>query len=364
MLVSNATLSGNRARGGGQSDGSVNTAEGMGGGILNVAGANLTIDDSTFTGNAAVGGDHNTLDLTSFPVGLLAGAGQGGALLNAGATATVIGSTFTGNHAKGGNNDMGPGSIATGGAIDNLGTALAAAPAALTVLDSTFSNNAAIGGHGGPIAPLSSAPANTPPGSFVFANFAAGGAIDTSFAGQASVLDATFKGNQAIGGAAGSTQQGGEAFGGGIAVGMGMLLNVSDAATLTLTDSTLTGNAAIGGTGGPPAVWAVPSPIGSNLPTGAGLSFEPAGPGGLGFGGALAVQAGSANVTGSTITSNYARGGASGGVGGSPGAGYGGGVDMNYQSSVTFDPDTVIAKNHASLASDSDTYTDFMGSAA
>lgn len=357
MLVSNSTLTGNRALGGGYASDASNPAAGMGGGILNVAGATVIVDDSTLSGNAAVGGNHNSPGT----VGALAGAGQGGGLLNAGATASVMGSTFTGNRAVGGTNDIGPGSIATGGAIENLGGD-ADANGALTVINSTLSNNAAIAGHGGPIAPPSPGTGNLPAGGFVFASFAAGGGIDNSLGGQASVLDSTLKGNQAIGGAAGSTQAGANAYGGGISVGIGMLVNLGDSSALTLTDSTLTSNAALGGTGGPPAVWAVPSAVAANLPSGSGYALQPAGVGGDGFGGGLAVQGGSsANISGGTIASNYARGGASGGYEGSAGAGYGGGVAMSYNGTVTFDPDTLVANNHASATVSNDLYPDWMG---
>ena len=350
MMVNNVTLTNNRALGGGGGDGSVNTGGGMGGGIMNVFGASITIDDSTFTGNQAVGGNHNT-PAAGVP-GALAGAGQGGGLLNSGATATVIDSTFTSNKAEGGTNDMGPGSAAAGGAIENFGTGVADSSSSLTVINSTLTNNAAVAGHGGPIAP---APAQPP---VIASNFAAGGAIDTSDGGQSSVLDSTFRSNQAVGGAAGSTQTGGQAVGGAISVGFTGLLGMPDGSTLTLTDSTLTGNAAIGGLGGAPAATAVFNPVAVNLPSGAGYSLVPAGQGGEGDGGALGVLDGaSANVVGSTIQNNTTRGGAGGGYGGSAGSGFGGGVYMQFSSdAVTWDTDTVIAGNHASAIANNDTF--------
>jgi hypothetical protein len=334
MMVNNCTLTGNRALGGGGGDGKTMTAEGMGGGIMNVFGASLIVDNTTFTANQAVGGNGNTPQPGNLPFGPSAGAGQGGALLNGGGTVTVVGSTFTGNRAVGGSNTMGPGSFATGGAMENFGSGLTPTPGELTVLDCKLTGNVAVAGRGGPIAP------GMPPTSTAFA---AGGGIDTSFAGQLSVLDTTLTGNHAIGGAGGSTQMGGAAYGGGISVGFPVLFGMTDSATATLTDSTLLSNAALGGTGGPPAVW-VPPPS-----AGAPPGFQPAGWGGEGDGGGLAVLAGStANLVGITVQGNYARGG-TGGFGGGTGTGNGGGVYMqNTPTAVTMDADTVVSKNHAS----------------
>jgi hypothetical protein len=241
---------------------------------------------------------------------------------------------------------MGQGSFATGGAMENFGSGLTPAPGELTVLDCKLTGNLAIAGRGGPIAP-GMAPMAT--------GFAAGGGIDTSFAGQLSVLDSTLTRNQAIGGTGGSTQFGGDAYGGGISVGFPVLLGMTDTATATLTDSTLLNNAALGGTGGPPAVW-VPPPS-----AGAPPGLQPAGWGGEGDGGGLAVLAGStANLVGSTVQGNYARGGAGGGIGGGTGIGNGGGVYMqNTPTAVTTDPDTVVSKNHASNVWVNDIYVQY-----
>jgi CSLREA domain-containing protein len=83
---------------------------GVGGGIFNNGGT-LTVTNSTFSNNSAIG------------------PGGGGGILNAG-TLTVTNSTFSANSADDG-----------GGGIRNAGT--------LTVTNSTFSNNSAIFGGGG-----------------------------------------------------------------------------------------------------------------------------------------------------------------------------------------------------------------------
>ncbi len=98
-----------------------------GGGILNEAGASLTLDGCVVTDNTATALSP-TVDVF------------GGGLLNEG-TAVVVSSTFSGNQALGG----GGGSFfgaSVGGGIDNYGGAQ------LTVTDSAFINNQAIGASG------------------------------------------------------------------------------------------------------------------------------------------------------------------------------------------------------------------------
>jgi len=95
-----------------------------GGGILNEAGATLTLNRDVLKNNTATA-SNNTVDVF------------GGGLLNEG-NATVVSCTFSGNQALGG----GGGSFfaaSVGGGIDNFGGAT------LTVTDSTFTGNQALG---------------------------------------------------------------------------------------------------------------------------------------------------------------------------------------------------------------------------
>ncbi len=330
MFVTNCTLSGNRALGGDGGTASSN-GEGLGGGILNVLDATLVVDDSRLTGNKAVGGNNGTPVDTDLPFGPSVGGGQGGGILNGDATAVIISTTLADNEAVGGSNATGPGSFATGGGIENFGTALAGQPDVLRVINSTLNGNEAIAGHGGPGA---TGATGVPTG------FAAGGGIDDAFSGTAFVVDSTLTGNAAVGGAGGQSQPGGAALGGGIAVGFTTLFGMTDNSTLELTDSTLTGNAAVGGAGG--NVLVIVDPPVSPL-----LAIVGGGVGGEGLGGGLAVTAGSsATVDDTTIEANYAYGGAAGtGLGGTPGQGTSGGVyDVG---TVTLDMASVVANNHA-----------------
>jgi len=122
LTVSGSTFTGNSAVfGGGLENGGTatvsgstftsNTAGRFGGGLDNDVAAEVTVSDSTFTGNSAVFG------------GGLANGLRG--------TATVIGSTFTDNSAT-----------IHGGGIDNFG-------GTMTVSSSTFRRNTATSGNGG-----------------------------------------------------------------------------------------------------------------------------------------------------------------------------------------------------------------------
>jgi CSLREA domain-containing protein len=88
-----------------------------GGGIENNGGM-LTVTDSTFSGNSAVGTGSDPIDC--------ANKCYGGGIENDGGTLTVTGSTFTGNE-----------SVAVGGGIANINGGT------LTVTNSTFSGNSA-----------------------------------------------------------------------------------------------------------------------------------------------------------------------------------------------------------------------------
>jgi hypothetical protein len=204
------------------------------------------------------------------------------------------------------------------------------AGAQLTVIGCTITGNLAIAGWGGPSAGAPGVPTG----------YAAGGGIDDSLGGTATVRDSTLTGNRAIGSAGGIDQPGGKGVGGGISVGIATLFIMQDVSTLTLTGSTLSGNQALGGAAGPQPVWdplhiVAQPPINGN--------------GGAGLGGGLAVFARStAALTACTIQANTARGGAAGFFTGDLGHGIGGGA---YGiGTITFDAATVIARNLASTS--------------
>src|SRR5438105_2798513 len=205
-----------------------------GGGILNGAGASLTVSQDTLSGNQAVGGlggggifndvgaslsvrdsslTHNQATTT---VNFTTGGGGGGAILNEtgaslsvthsqvssnqaittvgfdnfgggiynlGGTATIAGCTLANNQVSGGGTfDIIGGSA--GGALSNEGGAT------VTVTDSSFSNNQAVSAAGGPY-------------------FAPGGAFDNDVGSTATVSNCQFTANQAIGPSGGASGFGG-----------------------------------------------------------------------------------------------------------------------------------------------------------
>ena len=90
-----------------------NAAAGLGGAIFNTKGAYLTVDNTTFAFNTAVGAS-----VASGPGGF----GRGGAIYNAlGAVLVASDDTFAGNNADAGSGTTA--GTALGGAIDNAGTA-------------------------------------------------------------------------------------------------------------------------------------------------------------------------------------------------------------------------------------------------
>jgi Right handed beta helix region len=163
LTISGSTFNNNSAQSG--------LGGGSSGGAVTNAGA-LTVSSSLFAGNAAIGGTD--------------GGGAAGGALDGGAPATITGSTFIGNRAVGGSS--GPaseynfvfGGNAEGGAIDS-GT--------LTVTDCVIAGNSATGG---------AVPASDPAGS-AFAGTGRGGGI---YCGRSlQVIGSTIVGNSAVAGA-------------------------------------------------------------------------------------------------------------------------------------------------------------------
>ena len=116
--------------------GTINISGGPGGAALGGAIYNqgtLTILDDTFTNDNAEGGS-----------GTVGGAGEGGAIFNQGGTVSITNSTFNGNQAVGGTGQTGTGN--TAGLA--LGGALYSAAGQLSVNFSTISGNTAGNGRG------------------------------------------------------------------------------------------------------------------------------------------------------------------------------------------------------------------------
>jgi hypothetical protein len=256
----------------------------------------LTVTNCTFSGNMAIAGNGGSGGNNS---GLLLDIALGGAIHEAQTTLAVSGCTFTKNQAIGGSNatvgatGSGYVGLADGGALSTqIGTA--------TITDSTFDCNLARGGSG-----------NSGGGGSLSVGWGVGGAIGNFFSGTSLVAsNDTFSNNLAAGGASnGSGFLSGAGIGGGLA-------NVGGAVA-TLNNCTFIGNGAVGGAGG----------AGSN--------------GGDGLGGALANILGSVLAVGNcTITSNQATGGA-GGAGANGGNGFGGGIHNDGTSTLSVTSSTV-----------------------
>ena len=249
----------------------------FGGAIFNTGA--LTVRDSSFVHNQAIGGDGAS--------GTTGSSGLGGAIMSNGtpsapATATVSDSKFLDNVAIGGAAGVGASRAGVGGAINN-------ATGTLTVSRSVFCDNQAVGGL-----------ENGVPGGF---GAGVGGAIsNVARFGNAilAVTDSAFLDNRAVGGAAGAGTIGQPGRGGAIAnyVFGGVLPPVTVSATASIDHSMILGNQAIGGAG----------------PTG-----------GTGQGGGIANEnGGDLSVSNSLIALNRAIGGA--GNSGNGGNGLGGGV--------------------------------------
>jgi hypothetical protein len=342
LTLSNSTFAGNQALGG-SSGGSA-----TGGALWFLPGANVTISNCGFTGNQAIGGNGS-------PAGQIAGQGGGGAIENDGASVTMTDCLLIGNQAIGGSGGVNPtGGYRTGSSEYGAGGGiLLIGGATMTITDSALIGNVAEGGSstsgtggaasGGGIedsngiggASSSLALSN----SSLVGNLALGGAgssgiagglafgagLDISFGSIANVTNTTFAFNSAQGGAGGAGANGGDGSGGGISVANQSYFGFPDTSSLSLSSSTLIGNSALGGTGG----------AGAN--------------GGDGLGGGVFVgPGGTATINQSTIILNLAIGG-DGGAGGSDGAGIGGGI---YNLGTLNLIATILKYNHASTSND------------
>jgi hypothetical protein len=126
LTVTGCTFTNNVAGGGAGNTGGVSTGEGIGGGLATFLGATVTLMNSEFSGNQALGSD--------------GGNGLGGCIANfAGSSLAMSGCSLSGNQATGGAN----GGNGFGGGVYNDGQST------LTITGSTISNNQATGGTAG-----------------------------------------------------------------------------------------------------------------------------------------------------------------------------------------------------------------------
>jgi len=284
--VTDSTFRDNVALGG---QGSIG-GDGIGGGIVNRNNGVLSLSDSMFSQNRAVGAVRN-------------GGGVSGGLQNDSAVATVSHCVFTHNVARGGTGVVGvAGGAATAGAI-STGSVLFGA--ALTVTHSTMVDNQALGAHGGQGAD---------------GGLAAGGAVANTALSDFPTLFTldhdTIADNQALGGDGTDGGNGGVARGGGIR-------NSGASAALVVMHCTINDNEARGGMGGI---------------------------GGDGQGGGFFIISGQASLDHSVITHNQAVGGA-GTDAGSDGQGVGGGVYIGAAADVSISHSR-IRHNRASTSDD------------
>jgi hypothetical protein len=335
-----------------------NTAYGIGGGLWNAIGATVTISNSKFDGNKALGSLTFSYSEEGFALG--SGSAEGGAIdtdgtatvrdstftdnrvegatggtsglahggaIGADGSLTVTGSTFTGNLARAGDGSAGAAGVNGGSGGQAEGGALAVFEEGGTVSHCLFKDNEAFGGNGG----AGGTGANGGAG-----GSAQGGAVGL-VNGTLTLEHSTFSDNQATGGTGGSGGSGGNGGAGGAGQG-GVFVHTVNVGTATplsnLNDVTMRDNQATGGRGGE---------------GGAGGN---GGAGGAGQGGAIRAQLGTINVSHSRLLDNEAAGGvggvagAGGAHGGNGGAGQGGALIETFGITVNVS-DTVLRRNEA-----------------
>lgn len=229
--VDNTSFLTNRATGGKGGSGQVGAdgGTGEGGAVYAALNADLDLGNSPFTDNTATGGRGGSgKDLVSSGRG---GAGSGGAIASTGgmtAFLSIFAGDFLRNKATGGGSQTGHGGPGSGGAVFLAMGGTSQPP--LSVLSTQFKLNQAIGGSAGTEAKAE-------------AGAAMGGALVT--AGPASLSSSPFLDNTAQGGA-GSTSglgRGGDASGGAIfGMGPGLSLTACD----VLRNRALGGNGLLG----------------------------------------------------------------------------------------------------------------------
>jgi hypothetical protein len=324
LTLANDVLSYNKA---------FNTNTTAGGAVANRNGGSLTVTGDTFVGNQAIAG----------------GTAEGGAIANTlkGSMLTITNSTFTNNQAVGIN-----GGVAGGGAIENDGDV---GGASARISGSSFTNNMAIGGDGGALSSSKSfSPASSSTHS-IFAGIANGGAIISSGPGTTlNVTNSSFTGNEAVGGNGASGGSGASFY--FLDIGVGGAINNFNQSNLLIDSCNFSGNQAVGGSNATGAVsgqggigfanggalynlafaTVTNSAFDGNIARGGSANKSLNGDMGVGWavGGAVSNapfffvdgSGGSLSVSGCTFTHNQAIGGA-GNIGGPfGGAGVGGGL--------------------------------------
>jgi hypothetical protein len=227
LALNNVLITGNAAF-----DGGDGMRGGDGGGILNNAGASLTVTDSTISGNSAGSGGNGST--ASGGIG-----GDGGGIYNDGGRITIIGSTISGNSAGSGGKGAFGLSGTDGGFGGNGGGIFNADGSRLVIERSTIKDNRAGGGGAGGDG---DAGGNGGGGGL-------GGGISST--GQLAIDASTLSGNTAGAGGAGGNgiglaRLGGNGGPGGHGGGIW-----SSGATASISDVTVSENAAgMGGSGG------------------------------------------------------------------------------------------------------------------
>jgi hypothetical protein len=304
------------------------TLDAWGGGLASLgATGNVIITDSTFTGNAALGGNGGNFNNGN------ASNAKGGSIYFGGGTLNINGSRIDNSNATGGIGGNSPGNQQNGGAGGTAqGGGVYVTAGTATINNTTFENCAAIGGNAG-----------TGQNSGNFGGESGGGGLYTL--GSVTVTNSTFDLNSSTGG------RGGDSFGpdcfgahasfdGGAARGGAIL---ADAGSLIINTATFANNSAHGGNGGD----------GGKTNGGGACAQTQHGAGGLAFGGAVTNNnAATLNIKHATISSNDAQAGNSGvNQGGANlparlvAEGTGGGIRVG-SGSVTLE-NTIIAGNTA-----------------
>jgi hypothetical protein len=341
MTVSNCDFGGNQAQAGTGRPVNGNVANAFGGAIMNNefftpgSTATLSVDHCLFSRNEASGSDSD--NAVGGP-GAPGGIALGGAIDEEFATMTITNTTFRGNLAVGGAGGNGDVGFNGGdGGQGNGGGVRAARNSTLNISDSGFFDfndaQAGFGGNGG-------AGANGGRGGDAF-----GGDIDVTHNSTATVLRCTLQSGQVgggiggIGGDHGTGGDGGRAMGGGI--------NANNDSTLTVTNSFIAGCEAFGGFGG--------GGTDSDM-TGGGNGGNAGDALGGGIALVANVNGGIAKVTGTTIAGCSANGGLGGGyvgstpvagVGGNGGNGLGGGIYSGPLESLQVLGGSLISNNQA-----------------
>jgi len=271
VTITNSTLTGNIAQGGNGNNFNNGAGSNAKGGSIYFEGGTLNIDGSRIDTSTANGGNGGSVSQNGMENGGFGGTAQGGGVWVGGGTVTINNTTFESTAANGGNSGTGgngsePAGPADGGGLYSLGN--------VTVTNSTFHLAGATGGNSGNTFGSTCIGGHTS----LEAGGARGGAIFAD-GGSLIVDTATFANNFAIGGNGGNGGQnddglncgahgkGGFAFGGAIA---------NNAATINVKHSTISlNNAQAGNTGvNTPGVSKPPQPVAEG--TGGGIRVGPA----------------------------------------------------------------------------------------